>query len=124
MKTQYILLFLDLSGGEILLILFLVLILFGPNKIPEIARGLAKAIREFNNIKQDIKDEITKTNINIKQEVSETIDKKINEALKKHSNTENEIIASTGDLTLNNSQENSISKQIQQPMNADEIKKD
>jgi sec-independent protein translocase protein TatA len=37
----------NLGGGEILLILVFVLIFFGPKKIPEIAQGLGKGIREF-----------------------------------------------------------------------------
>ena len=43
------LLFLSPSGGEIILILIAVLLLFGANKIPELARGLGKGIREIKN---------------------------------------------------------------------------
>jgi sec-independent protein translocase protein TatA len=37
----------NLGGGEIILILALVLILFGAKKLPELARGLGQGIREF-----------------------------------------------------------------------------
>jgi len=37
----------NLGGGEIILILALVLILFGAKKLPELARGLGTGIKEF-----------------------------------------------------------------------------
>jgi sec-independent protein translocase protein TatA len=46
------------SGGEWLTILLVVVVLFGGKKIPELARGLGKGIREFNDAKTGIKDEI------------------------------------------------------------------
>ncbi len=47
-----------LGGTEIVLILAVVLIFFGPKKIPELARGLGKGIREFKDATKEIKDEI------------------------------------------------------------------
>jgi sec-independent protein translocase protein TatA len=46
------------SGGEWITILLVVVVLFGGKKIPELARGLGKGIREFNDAKTGIKDEI------------------------------------------------------------------
>ena len=37
----------NLGGGEIILILTIVLILFGAKKVPELARGLGQGIKEF-----------------------------------------------------------------------------
>lgn len=48
----------DIGTGEILLILFLVLILFGAKKIPELARGMGRGIREFKDATKEIKSEI------------------------------------------------------------------
>ncbi len=42
-------LFFNLGGSEIMLILLVVLLLFGSSKIPELARGLGKGIREFTD---------------------------------------------------------------------------
>lgn len=53
-------LFLSPSGGEIIFILIAVLLLFGANKIPELARGLGKGIREIKNATGEIQSEITK----------------------------------------------------------------
>lgn len=53
------LLFLSLPGGmEWVIILFVVLLLFGGKKIPELMRGLGKGIREFNNARNSIESEI------------------------------------------------------------------
>ena len=46
------------SGGEWILIFMAILVLFGGNKIPEFMRGLGKGIREFNDAKNNIKEEI------------------------------------------------------------------
>lgn len=46
------------GGGEWLILLLVVVILFGGRKIPELARGIGKGIREFNDAKNNVKDEI------------------------------------------------------------------
>jgi sec-independent protein translocase protein TatA len=46
------------SGGEWITILLVVVVLFGGKKIPELARGLGKGIREFNDAKEGVKSEI------------------------------------------------------------------
>jgi sec-independent protein translocase protein TatA len=52
-------LFLSLPGGmEWIIILFVVLLLFGGKKIPELMRGLGKGIREFNSARNHIETEI------------------------------------------------------------------
>jgi sec-independent protein translocase protein TatA len=43
---------------EWVIILFVVLLLFGGKKIPELMRGLGKGIREFNNARNNIESEI------------------------------------------------------------------
>ncbi|MBP7822105.1 MAG: twin-arginine translocase TatA/TatE family subunit [Saprospiraceae bacterium] len=48
----------NLGGYEFLLIFLVVLLLFGGRKIPELARGLGKGIREFNTAKASIEEEI------------------------------------------------------------------
>jgi sec-independent protein translocase protein TatA len=52
-------LLLDLfSGQHMILLVVLVVLLFGGKKIPELAKGLGKGIREFNDAKDGIKNEI------------------------------------------------------------------
>ncbi len=44
--------------GEMLIIMLFILIFFGAKKIPEIARGMGKGIREFKDATKEIKNEI------------------------------------------------------------------
>lgn len=53
--------FLFISGAEIAFILFIVIMVFGADKLPEIARGLGKGMRTIKDATNDIKHEITKT---------------------------------------------------------------
>ena len=57
------LLFLNFGTQEIILILFAVLLLFGGEKLPELASGLGKGIREFKDASDGVKREIHR-NIN------------------------------------------------------------
>lgn len=54
------LLFFDLGSGEILLIVVAIFLIFGPSKIPELARGLGKFINEIKRASEDIKTEINR----------------------------------------------------------------
>lgn len=47
-----------LGFQEILLIAVVVLILFGAKKIPDMMKGLGRGVREFNDAKQSMKDDI------------------------------------------------------------------
>lgn len=59
MIQQSILLF--ISGPEIVFILFIVVMVFGADKIPDIARGLGQGMKALRNATNDIKHEITKS---------------------------------------------------------------
>ena len=54
------LLFFDFGAGEIMLVVLAVLLVFGPSKIPEIARNLGKFINEIKRASEDIKTEINR----------------------------------------------------------------
>jgi len=51
-------LFLNIGTPELILILGVALLLFGGNKLPELARGLGKGIREFKEASDGVKREI------------------------------------------------------------------
>jgi len=70
-----LLLFESISGGELILVLLAVFLLFGPNKIPEIAKGLAKGINDIKKATGDIQDEVNKTMDPIRKELQESVDK-------------------------------------------------
>lgn len=52
------LLFLNLGGGEIFIILVIVLLLFGAKRIPELAKGLGKGMRDFKDAMNGVENEV------------------------------------------------------------------
>ena len=52
------LLFLNLGGGEIFIILLVVLLFFGSKRIPELAKGLGKGMRQFKDAMSGIENEV------------------------------------------------------------------
>jgi sec-independent protein translocase protein TatA len=50
-----------LGGGEIVLILAVVLLLFGAKKLPELARGLGQGIKEFKKASNEVTDELQRS---------------------------------------------------------------
>lgn len=73
--------FLFISGPEIVVVMLIVVMLFGADKIPEIARGLGKTIRQVkdatNDIKREIKDSAEKQGIDtdFTKDITEGINK-------------------------------------------------
>ena len=53
--------YLFISGQEIFIIMVIALILFGAKKIPDIAKGLGKGMREFRKATDDIKKEFNES---------------------------------------------------------------
>lgn len=51
----------DIGGSEMILIVVVILIFFGANKIPELARGLGKGIREFKDASSEIRNEFERS---------------------------------------------------------------
>lgn len=49
-----------IGGGELIFIIFIALMLFGSDKIPDVARTMGKAMAQFKNATNDIKSEIQK----------------------------------------------------------------
>lgn len=49
----------NIGGWEILIIIFLILIFFGAKKIPDLAQGLGKGIKEFRKAAREIQDDIS-----------------------------------------------------------------
>lgn len=64
-------LFLGISGGEFIIILLVVLLLFGPGKIPEIARTLGKGMNELKRIQFEFNKQVRDISREINQQESE-----------------------------------------------------
>ncbi len=70
-----------ISGAEIAFIVFIVLMVFGADKVPEIARGLGKGMRQLKDATNEIKTEIQRSaeekgiDTEITKDVQKEIDK-------------------------------------------------
>jgi sec-independent protein translocase protein TatA len=51
---------LNLGGPDLIVILGIVLLLFGAKKLPELARGMGQAVREFTKAKDEFEREVTR----------------------------------------------------------------
>ena len=60
--------FLFIGGSEIIIILFFIVIFFGANKIPSLARSAGKIIREIQDASDDVRKEIQKNSSGIKDD--------------------------------------------------------
>ncbi|HLU51031.1 MAG TPA: twin-arginine translocase TatA/TatE family subunit [Flavobacteriaceae bacterium] len=73
--------FLIISIEQIVFVLFVALLLFGADKVPEIARNLGRIISQVKNAANDVKNEIVKSaekqdlDLDITQDVQKEIDK-------------------------------------------------
>jgi len=50
----------NLAGPDLIIILLIVLLLFGAKKLPELARGMGQAVREFSKAKDEFEREVTR----------------------------------------------------------------
>lgn len=64
-------LLISLGGPEVILILVVVLLLFGAKRIPDLARGLGKGIREFKDASTEIKNEIERESSSIEKSMKD-----------------------------------------------------
>ena len=62
----------SLGPWEIVLVALVIIILFGGKKIPELARGLVKGLREFRKTTKDLKDEVNSAAEDVKSAIDET----------------------------------------------------
>jgi sec-independent protein translocase protein TatA len=67
-----VLIFNDIAGSEVLLILVFILIFFGSKSIPTLARTLGKTIRQIKEASSDIQNEIKKSGGDIKKDLNLT----------------------------------------------------
>ncbi|NWF49578.1 MAG: twin-arginine translocase TatA/TatE family subunit [Ignavibacteriaceae bacterium] len=57
----------NLGAGEIILIVLVILLLFGAKKIPELAQGIGKGLREFKKGLRDVEEEIKTADKEVKK---------------------------------------------------------
>ena len=59
---------------ELVIIMFIILLIFGAKKLPELAQGLGKGIREFKKASTDIQDELSMNTPD--EQIRSTVDEK------------------------------------------------
>ena len=62
----------SLGPWEIVIIILVITLIFGGKKIPEIARGLGKGLKEFRQTTNEIKDDISAAAEDVKSSVDKT----------------------------------------------------
>jgi sec-independent protein translocase protein TatA len=65
-----VLLFFDISAGELMIILLVAFLVFGPSKIPEIARKIGRGMNEIRRASDEIKREITKETRKVEKDMN------------------------------------------------------
>jgi sec-independent protein translocase protein TatA len=70
MHSSLTVLFLNLGGGEIAIVVLLVLLFFGADKLPEMARAFGKGMREMKNATAEIQKEIEKGTVDIQRDIN------------------------------------------------------
>ena len=86
--------YLFISGAEIFVILVIIVMLFGADKLPELARGLGKGMQQLKNATNEVKKEITESakNQGIDTDLSKDIEKEVR-------NIKNKVQDNIDDLT-------------------------
>lgn len=89
--------FLFIGGPEVFIIILIVVLLFGADKIPEIARGLGKGMRQVKDATNEIKKEINESakKQGIDSEFVEDINTEINEVKESISNLSDSVKRNT-----------------------------
>ena len=101
MDTKAVILFFNISGGELLIILLVVLIIFGPGKIPEMARFLGKTINDLRNTTSDITRELRKETHGLGAEIHNAVIKPLNNTVQSANQTTTaNNISNTNDETI------------------------
>lgn len=94
-----LLLFQDISGGELILVLLAVFLLFGPNKIPEISRKIGAGIAKIKKATEDIQGEVNKTIEPIKKGIQDGMNEVKNTGQNQPANNENKPEQNPGSKT-------------------------
>lgn len=109
----------DIGTGELLLILVVVLLLFGPKKIPEIMASVGKGIRQFRQAQNNLKEQLRDLSSDVENSIQEKPTPKKSFSVVAAYNDEEQTEVKTDeeteqtDMSSNNSAEKTVT--IRQP---------
>ncbi|MFN8240336.1 MAG: twin-arginine translocase TatA/TatE family subunit [Bacteroidales bacterium] len=86
------------SGQEIFVIMLVVLLLFGADKIPEIARGIGKGMRDFRKATDEIRREIEESTREIRKEMTEVGESLTRDATEVANNVQRQVDDATSSI--------------------------
>lgn len=69
-----------LGIGELAIILVIVLIVFGPKKLPELAKSMGQAVKEFKKGQEDLEETLSQPAINKEEKTDGQVGEKIDQA--------------------------------------------
>jgi len=101
MSGYPVLLFLDISGGELLVIMLVAFLVFGPEKMPEIARKVGKAMNQMKKASNDLTREFKKETSSLQDEISNVksgINKEIESVSREYSSNKSRIYENLNDI--------------------------
>lgn len=87
-----------MSGQEIFVIIIVALLLFGADKLPEIARGLSKGMRDFRKATDDIKREFEESTSEIRRDLTDVTNSITNDVTNISQNIKSDVDEVTNDL--------------------------
>jgi sec-independent protein translocase protein TatA len=89
-----------IGGGELVFIMFIVLMLFGSDKVPDIARTMGKAMAQLKNATNDIKSEIQKgvesNGLDTKSQISKAKEDLLGDSITQANKVKEDIEEATG----------------------------
>lgn len=94
LSSLMVLLFLDISGGELLVIMLVAFLVFGPEKMPEIARKVGKAMNQMKKASNDLTREFKKETSSLQSEINKVksgINTEIDSVSREYANTKSKI---------------------------------
>jgi len=107
-----VLLFLDISGGELLVIMLVVFLVFGPEKMPEMARKAGRFMNQLKKASNDLTREFKKETSVLEQEIN-AVQKKVSDQVESVSREVNRTKAQiTNDLSIETQVEKPVASAV------------
>lgn len=123
MLPLHLLLFFDISGGELLVIMVVVFLVFGPKRMPEIARKVGRVMNEVKKATNDITREFREETDGIKKEflsARDDIKTETDKVKQEMSRTKSRIMDQADQVDKDINSETPVTEKPVEPLKADD----